>query len=228
MPYTTYEGETPTIISTGSSNNDGFGFGSGWGGLIGLVAVAAIFGGLGGGGIFGNNDSGALTREQACIDNNFQNVMRDVASIASSVNLGFANLNSTICNQQYDTAQMVNGLGMNMMQGFNGLQSQLATCCCNIERGIERLGCQSASETAAIIQASTNNTQRILDYLCSEKISALQAENALLTSQISQNAQTRQIIDTLLPVARPAYITCSPYASAFGFNGGCGGNGYGF
>lgn len=238
MPYTTYEGETPTVITTGGNSNDsGFGFGSGWGGLIGLVAVAAIFGGLGGGGIFGNgNNNGALTREQACIDNNFQNLMRETAGISDAVNLGFANLNSTICNQQYDTANMINNLGMNIMQGFNasnvtalqgfnGIQSQLAQCCCNIERGIERLGCQSASETAAIIQSQQNGVQKIIDYLCNEKISALQAENIQLSNAISQANQTRTLIDTLLPVARPAYITCSPYASAFGFPG-YGYNGY--
>lgn len=91
-----------------------------------------------------------------------------------------------------------------------------------------------ATNTCAITNAINGGTQRILDYLCQEKISGLQAENALLTSQISQNAQTRQIIDTLLPVARPAYITCSPYASAFGYpysgyngNNGCGGCGCG-
>lgn len=216
-----YEGEVGSL-TTGNSNNGYDGFG-GWWGIIALIAVAAIFGGgwgfggYGGGAGGGAAMQGALTREQACIDNNFQNLMRETAGISDAVSLGFANLNSTICNQQYDTAQMINSMNISNLQSANALQSQLATCCCNIERGIERLGCEAASNTAAIIQSQTAGTQRIIDYLCGEKISALQAENALLTSQISQNAQTRTIIDTLLPVARPAYITCSPYASAFGF-----------
>lgn len=66
----------------------------------------------------------------------------------------------------------------------------------------------------------------ILGFLTNEKISSLQAQNAALTAQLSQNAQTRTLIDTLRPTAVPAYITCSPYQSAYGFNGynncGCG------
>lgn len=230
------EGDLPTYVGNGNSNNGYDGFG-GWWGIIALIAVAAIFGGGWGFGGYGGNGGGsaamqgALTREQACIDNNFNNLSRTVDGIANSVNVGFANLNSTICNQQYDTAQMLNSMNIANLQSSNALQSQLATCCCNIERGIERLGCEAASNTAAIIQSQQAGTQRIIDYLCTEKISALQAENSQLLSQLSQNSQTRQIIDTLLPVARPAYITCSPYASAFGFpyggfgysnNSGCG------
>lgn len=190
--------------------------------------------------------SGALTRGDLCQDMNFNDLQNGVRNISDAVNVGFANLNSTICNQQYDTARMIDSLGTTVLQGFNtmnisnlqsanAIQTQLATCCCNLERGQERIACQMATDTGAIISAGNANTQRILDYLCSEKISSLQAENALLTSQLSQNAQTRTLIDTLLPVAKPAYITCSPYASAFGFpygysNGsGCGcGTGFGF
>lgn len=229
-----YEGELN--VGNGNSNNGYDGFG-GWWGIIALIAVAAIFGGGWGFGGYGGNGGGgaavqgALTREQACIDNNFQNLMRETAGISDAVSLGFANLNSTICNQQYDTAQMLNSMNISNLQSANALQSQLATCCCNIERGIERLGCENASNTAAIIQAGSANTQRILDYLCNEKIEALRAENVQLSNAISQANQTRTLIDTLLPVARPAYITCSPYASAFGFpyggygysnNSGCG------
>lgn len=216
------EGDVPSVVGTGNNNGGVFGGEGGWwAGIIGLIAVAAIFGGFGNGGLFGGGGNaatqGALTREQACIDNNFQNLMRETAGISDAVSLGFANLNSTICNQQYDTAQMINAMNISNLQSANALQSQLASCCCNIERGIERLGCEAASNTAAIIQSQTAGTQRIIDYLCNEKISALQAENVQLSNAISQANQTRTLIDTLLPVARPAYITCSPYASAFGF-----------
>lgn len=80
------------------------------------------------------------------------------------------------------------------------------------------------NNTRDIIQSQQAGTQRILDYLCSEKISGLQAENAALTAQLSQNAQTRTLIDTLKPCPVPAYITCSPYQSIYGFpynNNGC-------
>lgn len=238
MPY--YETDMPTIVDGGRNNNGGIFGGDGWwAGIIGLIAVAAIFGGgWGNGGLFGGGGNaatqGALTREQACIDNNFQNLMRETAGISDAVSLGFANLNSTICAQQYDTAQMINSMNISNLQSANALQSQLATCCCNIERGIERLGCQSASETAAIIQSQQAGTQRIIDYLCNEKIEALRAENTLLAGQISQQAQSQYIINQLRPFPTASYVVPNPFTGSYGFAGygygsscgcGCGCNG---
>lgn len=233
-----YEGD---ISGLTSGNNGGVfgGEGGWWAGIIGLIAVAAIFGGFGNGGLFGGGSNaatqGALTREQACIDNNFNNLSRNVEGIANSVNVGFANLNSTICAQQYDTAQMINGLGMNMMQGFNtanvtalqgfnGVQSQLASCCCDLSRQIERLGCEAASNTGAIIAAGQANTQRVLDYLCQEKISALQSELATANATISQQAQSAYIINSLRPFPVASYQVPNPFTGSFGYgyNNGCG------
>lgn len=55
-----------------------------------------------------------------------------------------------------------------------------------------------------------------------------QAQNAQLAAQLSQNAQTQTLINTLRPVAQPAYITCSPYESVYGYNRGCGCGNCGF
>lgn len=49
-------------------------------------------------------------------------------------------------------------------------------------------------ETLAAIQA---NQAAIIGYMTQEKISGLERENAALTMQLSQNAQTRAIIDAL-------------------------------
>ena len=47
--------------------------------------------------------------------------------------------------------------------------------------------------------------------------------------QLSQLSQTDNIVNRLMPVPKPAYLTCSPYAAAFGIGtnynynyGGCG------
>ena len=55
-----------------------------------------------------------------------------------------------------------------------------------------------------------------------DKIATLTADKAALTAQLSQNAQTQTLINTLRPVAQPAYITCSPYESAYGCSRNCG------
>ena len=63
-----------------------------------------------------------------------------------------------------------------------------------------------------------------IGFYTGDKIASLQADKAALTAQLSQNAQTRTLIDTLRPVAQPAYITCSPYESVYGCfkQSGCG------
>jgi hypothetical protein len=58
-----------------------------------------------------------------------------------------------------------------------------------------------------------------MDKLCTELQSA--------QFQLSQLSQTDNIINRLMPVAKPAYLTCSPYASSFGIGFGAGA-GYNF
>lgn len=99
------------------------GWGNGWGG------------GAGG----GSGMQGYLTRNDLCSEFSFQDLKRDAQNTSDAVNLGFANLNSTICNQQYDTARMIDGLGTTIQSGFNAtnvallqgqnaISSQIAQC----------------------------------------------------------------------------------------------------
>ena len=53
------EGDVP-YVANGCYGNNGFGFGNGWEGLIGLALVAGLFGGWGGNGFgFGGRGYGA-------------------------------------------------------------------------------------------------------------------------------------------------------------------------
>ena len=89
------------------------------------------------------------------------------------------------------------------------------------------------SNTRDIIDNQNAGVRAVLDYLCQEKISTLQAENndlrraasqdrqsALLTTQMA--AQTQQIINAVNPTAIPAYVVPNPNAYAYGCNTGCG------
>lgn len=78
-----------------------------------------------------------------------------------------------------------------------------------------------------IVQSGKDNTQRILDYLACQETQKLRDENFALRLSASQSAQNAYLVDQLRPTARPAYITCSPFDSAFGrtaygYNGICG------
>lgn len=251
-----------TDRNNGSNNGGMWGGDGAWWIIILFLFCFAGWGGNGGFGGFGGGGAatqGALTREQACIDNNFQNLMRETAGISDAVNLGFANLNSTVCNQQYDTARMINSLENTIQGGFNAtnvamlqgqnaqnvaqlqstnaIQAQLAQCCCDNKAGLAQISYDIATNACGIqntIQNTTRdmidvqnaNTRAILDKLTAQEIAAkdaqIAAQNQRLFAaelQASQANQNQYLINTLRPTAVPAYLTCSPYASAYGLYG---------
>ena len=208
---------------TGNCGNNGNGSNDMWGGngawWIILFFIFAWgwggfgngFGGNGGGGINSPAGQGALTRGDLCMDMNFQAVKREIQNANDAVNLGFSNLNSTICNQQYDTARMINGLdgavqgGFNatnvaMLQGFNAqnvaqlqgqnaLSAQLAQCCCDQRAATADLKYTIASEDCATRSTIQNGIRDVLE---------------------NQNANARAVLDKLTQqeiAAKDAQIT---------------------
>lgn len=96
-----------------------------------------------------------------------------------------------VVESKYDTSLQIAQLGY---------QQQL--CCCDLKTAIHAEG----EQTRALI--TENTIQSLRD--------ALQSTQSLLNA----SAQTQNIVNQLRPVPIPAYITCSPYASAY--------NGYGY
>lgn len=229
-----FEGEIPTVVS-GGNNCGGFGggFADGWWGII-LIALLFGWGNNGYGGCFGGSRGGGSSEfvgyelgkmaTQADVASGFNNSA--VLSSLNELKLGQAGIQQTLC-------QGFNGINTSILTSTNQinqgicnlgytLTSQISDCCCQTQRAIDGVKYALSQQTCDIITNQNANTQRIFDYLTNEKISSLQADKAALTAQLSQAAQTNTIINTLRPVAQPAYITCSPYQSAFGFNcNGC-------
>lgn len=114
----------------------------------------------------------------------------------------------------------------------NAIQNQIQQCCCANEKDLMQLNYNLATQNCSTLQAIDKVGDRIIDYLAADKAQALRDENQALRLAASQQAQNNYLISQLMPVAKPAYITCSPYASAFGYpygygqvnynNGGCG------
>ena len=121
------------------------------------------------------------------------------AGLNSTINTGFAGVNNAICTLGYNQAMLV-----------NGLSREIADCCCSTKGAIADLKYANEKQTCDIITASNANTRAILDYLTSEKISALQAENSGLKAQISNDMQSNYIISKLSPCPSPAYIVPNP------------------
>ena len=122
------------------------------------------------------------------------------------------------------------------LQGQNAIQTQIAETGCNTNFNLERgfsdinynmatntcaLKTQMANDTRDIIDSQNAGTRAILDYLCQEKISDLQAENQNLRLAASQQAQNNYLVSQLRPCPTPAYITCNPWASQTPY-GSCG------
>lgn len=233
--------------ANGGSSNGGMGS---WGAESWwfIIVLFALWGGFGGNGFGGGGNAatqGALTRSDLCQDMNFQEVKREIQNANDAVNLGFSNLNSTICNQQYDTARMINGLqgtiqgGFNatnvaLLQGQNALATQIAGCCCEAQQtmaGINYNLSTQACDTRNTIQNSTRdiidsqnaNARAILDKLTAQELAAKDAQIAAQNQQIfglqlaaSQEKQNSTIINTLRPFPVASYQVCNPFTGTYG------------
>lgn len=137
---------------------------------------------------------------------------------------GFNGVNQAIANLGFQNQQCCCDIEKGIMQssfqnqaGFNSLANQLASCCCDIERGQDAIKYQMSKDTSDIITAGHADTDRIINHLTQTEMDRLRTELQSAQFQLSQISQTSNIVNQLMPVAKPAYITCSPYASAFGY-----------
>ena len=140
------------------------------------------------------------------------------AGVNATVNNGFANAETAANARQMANMQTAFAGQTAMTQGFNGLQSQFADCCCENRLGLADLKYTVATENCAdrtqslmntrdIIDSQTRGTQAILDKLCALELDGVkgqlaqaQRENVGLQNQLnmanlaaSQNAQNALI-----------------------------------
>lgn len=246
---------------TGNKNDGGWGDGNGW---WVLIILFAIFGGWGNGGWGGNGANGGATPyatsalTQADLQRGFdtQSIVSKLDGISNglcdgfyAVNngmlTGFNGINTNILQTGFGIQQAINADTVANMQNTNALQSQLANCCCETREAIQGVNYNMSQNTCAlqntmnsntrdIIDSQNAGTRAILDYLCNEKISNLQAENndlrraasqdrqsALLTTAMA--SQTQQIINAVNPAPIPAYQVPNPNVYyGCGCNSGCG------
>jgi hypothetical protein len=244
------------------------GFGGDWGSLIVLFLIAAMFGGFGngfGGGFGGGNgDFPWLMSGQAGINANTNGGFRDamLQDSITSVRDGINGISTQLCNgfagveqganaRQIANMQTAFGLQTAMNTGFNGLQNQLANCCCEnrlatcqTQNVIQNEGSQTrfadANNTRDIITNQTANTQAILDKLCqleldgkNDKIADLERQLTMANLQASQTAQNAFIQQGLTDEVDQLYNRLSncpvPTTPVYGRtpiftcnNGGCG------
>ena len=198
----------------GNRSNDGFGDGNGWWLILFLLicgwggyGFGGGFGGYGGGGFNSPAGQGCATRTDI-----------DAALATKGIENGIQNISTQLCN------------------GFNTLGSQMANCCCDLKQGQGEINYNMAAQTN-ILQNTVNNgfrdvienqtagVQRIIDTITQDKIQSLQTELQSAQLQLSNAAQTNNIINALRPTPTPSYPVMSPYTSIInptGFTFGAG------
>lgn len=222
------------------NNNNGNGLFGGDGGWLGiLLLIALLGGGIGWGGGFGGFGGGAGLQGMATrADINEGFALNNITSGITAIQQG-------ICDATYAINNGLRDVGMNMMQGFNGvergfcdLSHQLSDCCCENRAAIAQVRYDMATQACDTRRAIQDSTRSIMDFLTQDKISTLTAENQALkfaASQAQQNAfitanqdaQTAELIRRLgrdCPV--PAFVVPNPNC-CYGNPLGVGYNGYG-
>ena len=236
------------VAAVMGNNRDGVlgncGDGSFW---IIVLFLFAMMGGWNNGGFGG---FGGTSGVQQGFDHNA--VMNGLNTLAASQAAGFAGVEASANARQIADMQNSFANQTAMMQGFNNLQAQQASCCCENRLAVANLGSDIAREACAdrqavsdalreVLTATQAQNQRILDQMCQDKIDAkneqianLRQQMNMMQLQASQNAQTQALIANndlqtaaleqyLAPVPRPAYVVQNPNCCQnFGCGCGCG------
>lgn len=238
-----------------SRNNDGlFGDNGAW-----WIIVLLLFGwgrnGFGGG--FGGNGG---VGENYVLATDFATIERKLDGINNGICDSTFALNNTVTNGffgvQNSLTQGFAGLNTALLQGnYNlssqladcccGLKSQLADCCCRVERGIDGINYNLATNTCAITNAINTGVRDIVDNQNANyralhdeivanriedknaQIQAQQNEINALRLSASQERQNAYLLSELKPCPSPAYFVPNPnccYNPQVTFNacGGCG------
>ena len=237
--------ENSMVMPVTPMYGSGSGFGNGFGGegwwilLLFILLVNGAWGNGFGGGFGGAGELYPWMNQSNQINDGFRDQMlntgvtsiRDgIGDISTQLCNGFAGVNAGVANGFAQAEIAANGRQMANMQtafanqtamnaGFNGIQSQLASCCCENRLGTADLKYTIATENCAdrtaamqntrdIIDSQTRGTQAILDKLCALELDGVkgqlaqaQRENVglqnqlnMATMQASQTAQTAQIL----------------------------------
>lgn len=212
------------VAAVMGNNGNGFGFGNDGSGLFWLLVLFLFGFGNGGWGNGGYANVGGeiypwMNQSQQIndgfrdqmINGNIQGIQNSVISgfgdVQNSLCSGFAGVNASINNAQNGIVQQmyanqIAGMNQNfanqtaMLQGFNGIQGQLADCCCanqlatcqtnnTIQNEGNATRFADANNTRDIITNQTANTQAILDKLCQLELDGVKAESSAKDARIA-------------------------------------------
>lgn len=208
-------------------NHGGYGYGDGmYGGWMWIILIL-LFAGRGFGGW--NNGQGV---QDNFISSEF--IKRDVFNTNQNVSTTSCQTQRDVLENRFTSQQCCcetqKEILENRYQNALSFKDQLYAqqqCCCETNRNIDAVRAENFKNTCDItnaIHAEGEATRALINANTIQDLrDRLEARDRdLLTAnfQLSQQAQSANIVNTLRPTPTPAYLTCSPY---FAYNyGGCG------
>lgn len=192
-------------IAAVTDKNDGMFGGNGGMWIFALLILLLI----GGGGLFGGNRGAypggePVTEAGLCNAMNFNNLENSVGRLGDNLTNTYIGLQNGICQ-----------LGYENQKSFGTLSSQLAQCCCETQRAIDGVNYNGAINTAAINANTTEQTQKILDAISSNRMADMQNQINQLQLQSSLCGVVRY------PNATTYTSGVSPFWSQPCCNNGC-------
>lgn len=196
-----------------ADRNNGYGYGDGMcgGGWFWIILIL-LFAGRGFG--WGNGEG---------VQDNFVSgefIKRDIFNTNQNVSATGCQTQRDILESRYMTEL-----------GFKDQLFAQQQCCCETNRNIDAVRAENFKNTCDIttaIHAEGEATRALINANTiqdlRDRLEARDRELMTANFQLSQQAQSANIINTLRPVPQPAYLTCSPYF-AYNFGSGCGCNG---
>ena len=173
---------------------------------------------------FGRSNFGGYGNESPLVSDEF--IKRDIFNTNQNVSTTSCQTQRDVLEGKYDTQIAINNAAAqaqacccetnrnidsvryDTLLNFKDMQAQLANCCCDLKTAIHAEG----EATRGLIQANTIQDLR-------DRLAQSQRETDTANLALQNNAQTQTLLAQINKVPQPAYITCSPYTTAY--NCGC-------
>lgn len=164
--------------------------------------------------------------------NGFNNLERSINGVDKTVMLGFNDTQKTNMQGFYSIDKSLMGGFNNVGQGLAENRFTMQHIGCETNRNIDSLKAENYRNTCEIKTALHNEGEATRALIAAnhmqdlrDRLTAKDQELQTANFQLSQMAQSANIINQLRPYPTPAYITASPYTSLFNTNvttnGGC-------
>ena len=230
------------IFALGGFGRNGYGFGGGTGSVSDNYVLASDFATL-----QRQIDSSTATLERKA-DATQQGLCDGFYAMNTGMLNGFSGVQQAMCQGFSGINQAIATNGYETRLGTQALGSQLASCCCNIEKAVQGVNYNMAMNTNTLQNAMCLNTRDIIenqnanyralhDEIVANRIEdknaqiqAQQNEINALRLKASQEKQNNYLIDQLKPCPSPSYIVPNPNCcynygiNGYGYNNNCGCN----